>query len=83
MQFPSTPEVIVAVNALTKRGRERHYGDRIAGVSVKQPHHAREGFVQIDIRAFDGATTNLTVRVGLPELLAAIASAAINRDSEL
>lgn len=64
---------------MTTDGETSSYGDLIIGVSVSVSDLNREGEVCIDIRDIF-KKENLVVRLQLPELLAALASATLNAD---
>lgn len=83
MKYYDTPELIGLVERIDADGESSLEGDRIIGVHVKQDSgQHREGTVTIDIREFDRKHGNIVVRLSLPDLVAAIATATLNADRE-
>lgn len=82
MKNPRTPELIASIDVIND-GNDEQLGDRIVGISVRQDKELHsEGTVDIDIRGLDNKHENLVIRLSLPELVAAIATATLNADRE-
>lgn len=83
MKYPNSPEIIASIEAVNKDGDTFDYGDHIMSVSVRQDKGtSRDGTVDIDIRNWT-KKENLIIRIPLPELFAALASATLNADRDI
>ncbi len=81
MRYPSTPEVIGTISEIPPNGNERHIGDRIVGISVSQSNISdkSDAEIQVDIRGYPGRT-NITIKMPLQDVMAAITSAMLNKE---
>ncbi len=82
MRYLESPEIISHVRTVNSEGDDFHIGDRVLGVQVKMDDGiSRDGTVQLDLRDFDRKRQdNLVIEVSLPDLMAAITTATLNRD---
>ena len=83
MKYPSNPEVIATLETIDKDCDDHYIGDKIIGIQVRQSGRERDGMVDLDIRDFNKRGDNLIVRIPYPELMAALACAALNAEHDL
>jgi len=83
MSYQNNPELVAGCNFVGKQGKDDCIGDRVCGVAVFQNKNRPFGFIQLDFRDWDGKNTNLVIEMDLPEFIAAISRATLNRDSDL
>ena len=83
MKYPNNPEVIATLETIDKDGDDHYIGDKIIGIQVRQSGRERDGMVDLDIRDFNKRGDNLIVRIPYPELMAALACAALNAEHDL
>jgi hypothetical protein len=82
MKYPNNPEVIATLETIDNDCNDTYIGDRIIATQVRQVK-GDAGMVDIDIRDYPKRGTNLIVRIPYPELMAALASAALNAERDL
>ena len=82
MKYPSTPELIGAVEEIDKNGDINPIGDKIVGISVYREKNNLDGRVDIDVREMKKSHSNLVIRLQLPELMAALSCATLNAERE-
>lgn len=80
MKFYGSPQIIGRACVVGKDGEPKSLGDKIVTIiASKDDSNSFEGTITIDISDHPKPGQNLTVDVSLPELLAAIGVAAVNR----
>lgn len=78
MKYQDCPELIATVETIDCDGDATYAGEKIIGIGVRQDSSMhREGTVDIDVRDFKRGVS-LVIRLPLPELVAAIATATLN-----
>ncbi len=83
-KYPNTPEVIGRVSEINGDGEDRTVGERIVTIQVlfgKGQH--RDGTAQIDVSGWGKkGAGNLLIEIPLPEFVAALSCATLNRDGD-
>lgn len=84
MKFYKTPEILAQVRTVNQDGEDSHLGDKVLGVQVLfDDDRHREGTAQLDLRGYARkGNENLIVEVPLSDLMAALTTAALNRDDD-
>lgn len=83
MSYQNNPEIVADARLVDKDGNDNFVGDRVCGVEVFQNKDRPHGFVQLDFKNWDNKNINLIIEMDLPEFIAAIIRATLNRDSDL
>lgn len=83
MKYPNNPEVIATLETVDSDGEISYIGDKVVGIQVRQSGRERDGMVDIDVRDFGKKHLNLVIRISYPELMAALACAALNAERDL
>ena len=79
MKFYATPQLIAQARIVDANGEDKCLGDKIVNLmALKDESRSFEGTIQIDLHDYPQKGKNLILEVSMPELLAAIGSAAIN-----
>lgn len=81
MKYPSNPEIIASLEIINKEGEAAYLGGRIISLQVRQVK-GDTGTVDVDICGYPKQSDNLVVRFSYPELMEALASAALNAEHE-
>ena len=80
MKYYSTPQVVGRLRIVDSDGNDFYLADKIVTVAgTKDDGGSFEGTISIDIPDYPKKGSNLVLDVSLPEILAAIGVAAINR----
>lgn len=81
MRYPANPELVVSTEIIDQEGDGRLNSDRVAAIAVSIGNKMdQNGQLQLEIRDYPKKGEILVIRASLPDVMAAITSATLNRE---